>query len=585
MKWKKQSGSISAKLFYIYMVLFLVTGIVLFSSFFLRFDHIYRQQADSHMADITDMSAENIRNMEEQIDQFSVSVLTDRVVQENLKIINEKNAVPDAVSEEGSIFNYETEISQQVRGNVFNMEGIISFRIYPREGGEIFVGTTNREYLEYSMTEEAIYEANGASLWGMAGEEHCICMGRAILNLENMEPLGYMVIICKNGYLGNQLSAVSDTYSGKIYLVNDKNAIVTFNEENVLGKTFPYDLRELLREAPQTIKDPVSGEKSYYYIEDAMENGWALVTTVSSSQFWNSILTVAWQMALMLCIVLVVSLILIVVAIQKLLKPVGELLESMSQFGAGKLDSRVEVQTEDEIGQIGEAYNHMADSIQKLMEQVYLLELENKEAEISFLKMQINPHFLYNSLDTISWLGFAAGNEKISEISVALAKILRASIKRADMVTIEEEMQIVKNYLFIQESRFEDKIRVVYQVDEETRGFYMPGFLLQPLVENSIIHGMEQEIKGSCLTISISREGEWVYFQVSDDGKGMEKEQLELLKQQCQGEQGEKGIGLKNVYRRLQLLYGESCEFQIISEPGQGTSISFRIPVIKKQER
>ena len=118
------------------------------------------------MADITDMSAENIRNMEEQIDQFSVSVLTDRVVQENLKIINEKNAVPDAVSEEGSIFNYETEISQQVRGNVFNMEGIISFRIYPREGGEIFVGTTNREYLEYSMTEEAIYEANGLHYGG-----------------------------------------------------------------------------------------------------------------------------------------------------------------------------------------------------------------------------------------------------------------------------------------------------------------------------------------------------------------------------------------------------------------------------------
>lgn len=241
-----------------------------------------------------------------------------------------------------------------------------------------------------------------------------------------------------------------------------------------------------------------------------MENGWALVTTVSSSQFWNSILTVAWQMALMLCIVLVVSLILIVVAIQKLLKPVGELLESMSQFGAGKLDSRVEVQTEDEIGQIGEAYNHMADSIQKLMEQVYLLELENKEAEISFLKMQINPHFLYNSLDTISWLGFAAGNEKISEISVALAKILRASIKRADMVTIEEEMQIVKNYLFIQESRFEDKIRVVYQVDEETRGFYMPGFLLQPLVENSIIHGWNRRLKGAALPFQISREGEWV---------------------------------------------------------------------------
>lgn len=537
------------------------------------------------MADITDMSAGNIQNVAEQIDQFSVSVLTDQVVQENLKMINVKSGFSDAASGEGSVFNYETAISQQVRGNVFNMKGIISFRIYPREGGEIFVGTTNREYLEYSMSEEEIYEANGAPLWGMAGEEYCICMGRAILSLDNMEPLGYMVIICKNESLSSQLSAVSGAYSGKVYLVNDMNEIVTSNEKTVLGKSFPYDLRELSEEAPQTITDPVSQEESYYYIEDAMENGWTIVTTVSSSQFRNSILAVVWQMALVLGIVLALSLILIVLAIRKLLRPAGELLESMSQFGAGKLDSRVEIQAKDEIGQIGEAYNHMADSIQNLMEKVYLLELENKEAEISFLKMQINPHFLYNSLDTISWLGFTAGNEKISEISVALAKILRASIKRADMVTVQEEMETIQNYLLIQKSRFEGKIRVIYQVEKDTFGCYMPGFLLQPLVENSIIHGLEQEIGKGCLTISIFRKEEWLHFKVSDDGKGMEKEHLELLKQQCQGEREEKGIGLKNVYRRLQLLYGDSCEFQITSEPGQGTCISFRIPIITKQEK
>lgn len=128
-------------------------------------------------------------------------------------------------------------------------------------------------------------------------------------------------------------------------------------------------------------------------------------------------------------------------------------------------------------------------NIQNLLEKVYSLELSNKQAEIDFLKMQINPHFLYNSLDTISWLGYTSGNENISDISVSLAKLLRASIKRADMVQVSEEMQTVDSYLLIQQYRFEDKIQVEQQIQKEAYACYIPGFLLQPLIENSIYMG------------------------------------------------------------------------------------------------
>lgn len=226
----------------------------------------------------------------------------------------------------------------------------------------------------------------------------------------------------------------------------------------------------------------------------------------------------------------------------------------------------------------------MADNIQNLMEKVYSLELAKKEAEIEFLKMQINPHFLYNSLDTISWLGFMGGNEKVSDLAVSLAKLLRASIKRNAMITVEQEMEMVQIYLHIQDYRFGDKISVECDVDLEAEQCYMPSFLLQPLIENSIIHGLEKQVDKGKLSVTVRREDVWLYFCVEDDGRGMTEEQVESLLAQCRDIKSAASIGLKNVYRRLQLLYGESCRFEMRSAPDDGTRISFRIPIMNEEE-
>lgn len=576
--------SIRLKLMAVYMVLLIVMAMLLFLFFAFRFERVYRQQADSHMADITAVSTANIEGMIDQVDQLSVSILIDRVVQGNLRIINSRSSGYNEKTGEGSVSANEAAISSQVRGSVFNIEGIISLRIYPVNGEQIFVGTTNREYMEYSLTAEEIYQAGGAALWGIAGEEHYLCLGRAILSTEDMQPLGYMVIICKNEYLGDQLASVPGSYASRSYLVDEEGTVIASGEAEAAGEEFPYTIQELREEQVSTVKDPVSGEDSYYYIGESLENDWTMITTVSTKHFRNGILISLFQTALVAAVALLISFAVTLTAIRRLMAPTQSLLKSMSAFGKGQLDARVRVKAADEIGQIGEAYNQMADNIQNLMEKVYLLELANKEAEIEVLKMQINPHFLYNTLDTISWLGYTGGNEKITEISVSLARLLRASIKRADMVTVEEELQTVECYLIIQSVRFADKFTVEKEIDERARCCYMPSFLLQPLIENSIIHGLEGQIEKGRLRIVIDREGEQLCFSISDDGKGMDKEQLDRLKKQCTGLETGRSIGLANVYRRLWLLYGDACGFELWSAPGEGTRISFRIPVELKKE-
>lgn len=212
------------------------------------------------------------------------------------------------------------------------------------------------------------------------------------------------------------------------------------------------------------------------------------------------------------------------------------------------------------------------------MEKVYTLELAKKEAEIEILKMQLNPHFLYNTLDTISWLGIVGGNEDVSEISVSLARLLRANIKNDAMITVEEEMASIQDYLRIQQYRFGDKIEIHYDIAPEAGECYMPNFLLQPLVENSIIHGLENLAGSGDLFLSIRMSDKWLHFCVEDNGIGMAEEEVKRLLMQCEDMKSKRSIGLKNVYRRLYLLYGDGCAFHIESAQERGTKVSFKIP-------
>ncbi len=577
MKNSRWYYSIWFKIFLVFVMFLSVSSLVLFFLFSVRFKKVYRQQAVCYMEDMESLATENVSDLLKQIDQLSVSVLVDQSVQDNLSYINTETKKDSAEDDASRFYKQKDAISSQLRGRVFNVDGVVSLRIYSLSGTEIFIGTTNREYLEYSLTPAEIYRANGAALWEMTGEKHYICMCRAILDTTTMLPKGYMVIVCRNEYFSQRIATLPRAYAGRIYLLDEARQIVASSDAGTLGMICSEPDDSLKR-----IEDPSSGEYSYYNAGRKLDNGWQLITTVSIEVLWRAMFVNVMEMAVILSAVLTVSFIFIMVAIRKLVLPIRELLQSMQSFGEGNLSVRAAYQSRDEIGQITGAYNRMAENIQNLLEQVYSLELANKESEIEFLKMQINPHFLYNTLDTISWFGFTNGCEEVSDLAVSLAKLLRSSIKNDDMITVRDEVQTVQDYLQIQRYRFEDRFTVNYDISETANICYMPNFLLQPLIENSIMHGLEDQMKKGILTIRIYRR-EWLYFLISDNGKGMNPEQIRLLMAQCKDMKSRTAIGLKNVYRRLQLLYGKDCCFSIESAPDQGTQISFRIPVIIKK--
>ena len=167
----------------------------------------------------------------------------------------------------------------------------------------------------------------------------------------------------------------------------------------------------------------------------------------------------------------------------------------------------------------------------------------------------------------------------VSEMTIALAELLRATIKKESFIPLKEEMSTVRDYLFIQEQRFGDKITVIYQVEKEADKYQVPNFILQPLIENAIIHGLEPKIGKGSLLIRIKREKDRLSFCIEDDGEGMSEKEIETLYQKCEESDTGKSIGIKNVYRRLLLCYGEGSRLNIKSEKNKGTRIQFSIPL------
>lgn len=240
----------------------------------------------------------------------------------------------------------------------------------------------------------------------------------------------------------------------------------------------------------------------------------------------------------------------------------------------------VNIERNDEIGELSHSFNVM---MKKFVENQML----RKEAEISALQQQINPHFLYNTLGAINSISQVYGCEEITVISEKLADMFRYSINRDfhEFVRVQEEINHIENYLTIQQIRFGNKFEVKFEIDDELLNCRIIKFVLQPLVENAIYHGLEKKIDNGTLTIKAYRDGADMSFEIIDDGVGMSEDEIQKIYESINLKSNEKvekkrgSIGLKNVHARVQLLYGDKYGIKIISSEGRGTTVKLVVPI------
>lgn len=285
----------------------------------------------------------------------------------------------------------------------------------------------------------------------------------------------------------------------------------------------------------------------------------------------------------LLLIVLAATIVSSVVLSRYISRPIHSLNKAMGEFEANAEGFSYEpVYGSLEVTSLSNAFGHLVIRIQELMNQVRNEEIVLRKTELRALQAQINPHFLYNTLDSIAWMCEEGRTKDAVEMVNALARLFRISISKGhELIPVEKEVEHAKSYLQIQKFRYKNQFQYSFEVQESCLGYYCNKITLQPIIENAIYHGLNRMIDEGFIEIRIFEDGDDVVFTVEDNGVGMTEEQCEsILHKEVKGQTG--GIGIKNVNDRVKIYFGEQYGMKIESELDEGTKVSIRMPKLKE---
>ena len=383
-------------------------------------------------------------------------------------------------------------------------------------------------------------------------------------------------------------SAISDLCNnntirdkGYIFVRDDKGNVIYHPKQQLMyGGLHTEHIEEIMACEKDSLTVRDGTERKLYTLSRSQKTGWTVVGAAYTSELLKNN-----KQARMLYILAAAILILAVFAISSILsreitKPLRRLSESMSRVEKGEFDrANVDVTMENEIGSLGKSYNLMTERIHTLMEENVYEQKQKRKSELKALQAQINPHFLYNTLDSIIWMSEAGQSDEVVEMTSALAKLLRQSISNDhEQVELGQEMEYVKNYLTIQKMRYQDKLEYTVEVDPKVRHVMIVKLVLQPIVENAIYHGIKYKGSKGTLRIRAFAESEDVCIVIEDNGIGMDDTALNIIFDETQKIHKQNGVGVPNVQKRLKLYYGDKYGITYESKVGIGTRATIRIP-------
>lgn len=263
-----------------------------------------------------------------------------------------------------------------------------------------------------------------------------------------------------------------------------------------------------------------------------------------------------------------------------IIRPIGELLKNMEKVKTGDFSIDQKSHTQDEIGYLSHRFDEMRGTLKQTIDEVYLSRIHEQEARYTALLSQLNPHFLYNTLDSIHWLAIKNRDHAVGEQIETLSDVFRHVLSGGrNYVRIEEELKFVEDYMLLLKARHGDRIHLVIETEDALAACLIPKLIIQPLVENAIQHGLESKVDGGMIAVSISSADDHIQITVSDDGVGADEQQI--LEQMETGDELSSAFALRNIHKRLKLSYGESYGLRIRSSIGAGFTVSMSIP---KQE-
>ncbi|UKS28349.1 sensor histidine kinase [Paenibacillus sp. HWE-109] len=409
--------------------------------------------------------------------------------------------------------------------------------------------------------------------------------------------LGYLIVNVEQDMLNNIYRTIRIGDSGYFFLIDASGTILSHDNDeltsHVLEKEDPLVSEMMQQERGSYFKN--AGNKRYMVFYDtASYFGIKMVGIVPSDELKKKLFTLIWYSAAFFALFGILIMLTATLISNLISKPLRKLQDLMNEVNDGNFEVRMNHKGRDEIAVLARHFNNMIKRLNELIHENYQSKIREKElmflekeAQLHALQQQINPHFLYNTLESIKWMAFRQGANEIVEMTTALGQFFRGSIsKKSGLVRMSEELDHLEQYLRIQKIRAKNRFIVIWDVSDALQNSLTVKLILQPIVENAIIHGLDTIEADGLLMIKGYIEGNHIHIEILDNGAGMSEEQLHRLRliQADPREPNESGIGLINVFQRLHLYFNESFTWEIDSQLGRGTLVQLHLPDMSEMD-
>ena len=393
------------------------------------------------------------------------------------------------------------------------------------------------------------------------------------------EELGKIVVGINYSVLKGEYASIDTT--GGISSIFDQNNIYRYHTDpSLIGKDVD---NKTLRHGTYSNTTNVTLGEAAYIVQAQHENylNLTLLNYVQAQYFTKDFWSLFPNYLYFILLSVMISLFVGIYSVSHVTEPLKRITQTIENISDSDFKAKMPTYKYRELNDLSIVYNKMIDKIQYLFKEVYEKQLLVRESELKALHAQINPHFIFNVLETITWEARISENEKIEQMVTSLAQLLRSSLSftNQEKYSIEQELEYVSFYLYLQTMRFEDRLSYEIKFDsDELLAYYLPKYSIQTLVENAIIHGIESKTDHSHISITVEKIENDLLIMVKDDGVGFDEDITDTIKDYDQRQPTQKHIGLKNVTQRIKLLYGEAYGITLTSQSGMGTTARIRIP-------
>ncbi|GGH09121.1 sensor histidine kinase [Paenibacillus segetis] len=513
-----------------------------------------------------------------EITTLSNSAITQPVIQQILKQPN-------------FVVNYE---NKQVINNQINHPMINSFGLYSNDR-LLYQYNESMSFNELKIQSwyGAMKAAEGRPIWVGPGENGSAAAGRPVLiqarlikDYDSLEDIGALIIYVKPDILDQVFWEAAMLKQGDILLVNKQGNIVFDKSGNHIGEQtqFPF-LADGYSNGKGYYVDKYLNEKSLITYLPSQNKGWYLVAITPHKLITSESINIRNIAIILVLFSLISAFLFDRYFVRRMVRSIISAVNGMKRVKQGIfVPITTNVQTEDETDLLIDGFNRMSTQINELIQQVQVEQARKKEVELQALVAQINPHFIYNSLESINSMAVLQGNKNISKMVISLGKLLRISIsENQELIPLNMEMEHVRHYLDIQKFRFEDKFSYQIEIPDSLKYFVTQKLIVQPIVENALYHAIEPMEGNGFISIVAKENGRDILIDVSDNGPGFDQTTLLNLWSKERGnlkKYRENGVGLKNVHERLSIQFGGYYGILICSSPGFGSTIRIRIPKI-----